>query len=64
MSTVYELQHLLNNLVNAWPEHDNNPVVEQARSYLHSLEQSGPHDGHLHDDDHHENYHDAMWYSI
>jgi hypothetical protein len=65
MSNVYELHHLLHSLVNAWPEHDTNPVVEQARSYLHTLEQTSSHDGHTWDDDHHyESYHDAMWYSI
>jgi hypothetical protein len=64
MSTVYELRHLLHNLVDAWPEHDTNPVVEQARTYLHTLEQQNGHEGHLQDDEHYESYHDAMWYSI
>lgn len=36
MGTVRELQQLLSNLVEAWPEGFANPTVEQAREYLES----------------------------
>jgi hypothetical protein len=61
MST-YELRQLLSNLVEAWPEHDDNPTVEQAREYLESGEQPVVDDELAPDQN--ENYHDALWYSL
>jgi predicted GTPase len=63
MST-YELRQLLSNLVEAWPEHDTNPTVEQAREYLETRQ-----NGYITEDDElapdqNEDYHDALWYSI
>jgi hypothetical protein len=57
MST-HELRQLLSSLVEAWPEHDDNPTVEQAREYLETQSdvELAP--------DQNEDYHDAMWYSI
>jgi hypothetical protein len=57
-----ELRQLLSRLVEAWPEHDENPTVEQAREYLETQPQ-GTSDAELAPDQN-ENYHDAMWYSI
>jgi predicted GTPase len=53
-----ELRQLLSRLVEAWPEHDENPTVEQAREYLETQSdvELAP--------DQNEDYHDAMWYSI
>lgn len=64
MSTVYELHHLLRNLVHAWPEDDDNPILEEARNYLQGLEQTVAHNGNGLAEDQNESYHDAMWYSI
>lgn len=36
MTRAQELRQLLNELVNAWPENNANPVVEEARHYLHA----------------------------
>jgi hypothetical protein len=57
-----ELRQLLSNLVEAWPEYDDHPTVEQAREYLETQHQ------HAEDDelaaDQNEDYHDALWYSL
>jgi hypothetical protein len=59
-----ELRQLLSNLVEAWPEHDDHPTVEQAREYLETRQ-----NGYATEDtelapDQNEDYHDALWYSI
>jgi hypothetical protein len=63
MYTALEIRQLLDEVIEAWPEGYDHPSIEQAREYLQSsrpwLVASD-----VTNEQHEENYLDAMWYSI
>ncbi len=66
MNTTHQLHQILSDLVDSWPGDYPHPMVDHARYYLQHampglMDASADHGSST---DEHDDYHDALWYSL